>query len=71
MSPDSKDAAPPSSGHGAGLPSDWVLRWSQAWRDRDGATALDLACGSGRHLRLLAGDIGMQAHAPACEAASG
>ncbi len=56
MSPDSKDAAPPSSGHGAGLPSDWVLRWSQAWRDREGATALDLACGSGRHLRLLAGD---------------
>jgi len=43
-------------GHGAGLPSDWVLRWSQAWRDRDGLTALDLACGSGRHLRLLAGD---------------
>lgn len=44
------------SGHGTGLPSDWVLRWSQAWRDRDGLTALDLACGSGRHLRLLAGD---------------
>lgn len=43
-------------GHGTGLPSDWVLRWSQAWRDRDGLTALDLACGSGRHLRLLAGD---------------
>ena len=43
-------------GHGMGLPSDWVLRWSQAWRDRDGLTALDLACGSGRHLRLLAGD---------------
>jgi len=42
--------------HGANLPSDWVLRWSQAWRDRDGLTALDLACGSGRHLRLLAGD---------------
>ena len=42
--------------HGTGLPSDWVLRWSQAWRDRDGLTALDLACGSGRHLRLLAGD---------------
>jgi SAM-dependent methyltransferase len=45
-----------AGGHGAGFPSDWVLRWSQAWRDRDGATALDLACGSGRHLRLLAGD---------------
>ncbi|OWQ92972.1 hypothetical protein CDN99_00205 [Roseateles aquatilis] len=53
--------APPSSApptpraHGASAPSDWVLRWSQAWRDRPGATALDLACGSGRHLRLLAG----------------
>jgi SAM-dependent methyltransferase len=38
------------------FPSDWVLRWAQAWRDRDGVTALDLACGSGRHLRLLAGE---------------
>lgn len=46
----------PALGHGGAFPSDWVLRWSQAWRDRDGATALDLACGSGRHLRLLAGD---------------
>jgi SAM-dependent methyltransferase len=35
-------------------PSDWLLRWRQAWRDRPGASALDLACGSGRHLRLLA-----------------
>ena len=42
--------------HGASFPSDWVLRWAQAWRDRDGVTALDLACGSGRHLRLLAGE---------------
>ncbi len=42
--------------HSVSFPSDWVLRWAQAWRDRDGATALDLACGSGRHLRLLAGD---------------
>lgn len=38
------------------FPSDWVLRWAQAWRDRDGVTALDLACGPGRHLRLLAGE---------------
>lgn len=42
--------------HSASFPSDWVLRWAQAWRDRDGVTALDLACGSGRHLRLLAGE---------------
>ena len=32
--------------------SPWVKRWSQALRP--GATALDLACGSGRHLRHLA-----------------
>ncbi len=36
-----------------GAPSDWVLRWLTARRDRPGATALDLACGSGRHLSLL------------------
>ena len=49
--------SPLSSGHAsAPYPSDWVLRWSQAWRDREQVTALDLACGSGRHLRLLAGD---------------
>lgn len=35
-------------------PSDWLLRWPQAWRERPGATALDLACGSGRHVRALA-----------------
>ena len=35
-----------------GSPSNWLLRWSQALRP--GATALDLACGSGRHLRHLA-----------------
>nr|WP_184299786.1 class I SAM-dependent methyltransferase [Roseateles oligotrophus] len=33
--------------------SSWLLRWQQACRP--GATALDLACGSGRHLRHLAG----------------
>lgn len=33
-------------------PSPWLLRWSQALRP--GAAALDLACGSGRHLRHLA-----------------
>ena len=47
---------PGVTAHGAAFHSDWVLRWAQAWRDRDGVTALDLACGSGRHLRLLVGE---------------
>lgn len=38
-------------------PSPWLLRWPQAVRA--GASALDLACGSGRHLRHLAA-LGMQ-----------
>jgi len=33
-------------------PSSWLTRWPQALRA--GASALDLACGSGRHLRYLA-----------------
>lgn len=33
-------------------PSPWVLRWAAAWPAE--ATVLDLACGSGRHLRALA-----------------
>ena len=33
-------------------PSPWLLRWPQAMRA--GASALDVACGSGRHLRHLA-----------------
>ncbi|MDN3921886.1 class I SAM-dependent methyltransferase [Pelomonas sp. PFR6] len=41
----------------SGAPSPWLLRWRQALRP--GATALDLACGSGRHLRHLAA-AGMQ-----------
>ena len=32
--------------------SPWLLRWSQAMKA--GGTALDLACGSGRHVRALA-----------------
>jgi len=37
--------------------SPWLLRWSQACRPD--ASALDLACGSGRHLRYLA-QLGMR-----------
>ena len=38
--------------HGVSLPSDWVQRWSNLLPG--GARVLDLACGSGRHLRWLA-----------------
>jgi SAM-dependent methyltransferase len=38
-------------------PSSWLLRWPQA--TQAGASALDLACGSGRHVRYLAG-LGMR-----------
>jgi len=34
-------------------PSDWILRWAPLLL-RPGASVLDLACGSGRHLRWLA-----------------
>ena len=40
--------------HGPGLPpSDWVQRWAPLVRT--GGSVLDMACGSGRHLRWLAG----------------
>jgi SAM-dependent methyltransferase len=40
--------------HGPGLPpSDWVQRWAPLVRS--GGSVLDVACGSGRHLRWLAG----------------
>ena len=38
--------------HAGPEPSDWVRRWAPLLRP--GATALDLACGSGRHVRWLA-----------------
>jgi SAM-dependent methyltransferase len=37
---------------GGPSPSDWVIRWSHLLAP--GSTALDLACGSGRHTRWLA-----------------
>ncbi|MBA4343467.1 MAG: SAM-dependent methyltransferase [Methylibium sp.] len=38
--------------HGGGTPSPWLLRWTQAMAA--GKSALDLACGTGRHARMLA-----------------
>ena len=38
--------------HGSGAPSPWLQRWAHLLPA--GGTALDLACGSGRHTRLLA-----------------
>ena len=39
--------------HGGLSTSPWVRRWSGHWAP--GTTALDVACGSGRHVRHLAG----------------
>lgn len=41
-----------NGGHGGGEPSAWVTRWAHLLPA--GATILDVACGSGRHLRWLA-----------------
>lgn len=38
--------------HGSSPPSPWVRRWASLIRP--GGTVLDVACGSGRHLRWLA-----------------
>jgi SAM-dependent methyltransferase len=38
---------------GVAQPSDWLLRWQHLLQP--GQSALDLACGSGRHTRWLAG----------------
>lgn len=43
---------------GGAAPSPWLLRWAHVLPA--GASVLDLACGSGRHLRWLAG----QGHRP-------
>ncbi len=42
----------PHTPHMTPDPSPWVLRWSHL--ARDGGSALDVACGSGRHMRWLA-----------------
>jgi SAM-dependent methyltransferase len=38
--------------HGSGTPSPWIVRWAHLIVP--GGTVLDVACGSGRHLRWLA-----------------
>ncbi len=38
--------------HGSGPPSPWVVRWAHLVKPS--GTVLDLACGSGRHVHLLA-----------------
>lgn len=43
---------PPATTPAAAPPSPWVQRWSHLLAP--GATALDVACGSGRHMRWLA-----------------
>lgn len=42
----------PAAPHGTGEPADWLLRWQHLLQP--GMTALDLACGAGRHVRWLA-----------------
>lgn len=39
--------------HGHSPPSDWIVRWAHLLPP--GGTVLDVACGSGRHTRWLAG----------------
>ena len=42
----------PDAPHGSGTPSPWLLRWAHLLPPA--APVLDIACGSGRHLRWLA-----------------
>ncbi|WP_454909613.1 class I SAM-dependent methyltransferase [Variovorax gossypii] len=42
-----------ATAHGTGAPSEWIVRWSHLLAP--GATVLDVACGSGRHMRWFAG----------------
>lgn len=44
------DAA--ATAHGTGAPSAWIVRWSHLLAP--GATVLDVACGSGRHMHWFA-----------------
>jgi len=51
--------------HGSPSPSPWLLRWAHLLRP--GASVLDVACGSGRHVRWLA-DQGCAVTALDCDA---
>ena len=44
---------PSTGGAGGPTPSPWVMRWAHLLRP--GGRVLDVACGSGRHLRALGG----------------
>ncbi|WP_343630448.1 class I SAM-dependent methyltransferase [Roseateles sp.] len=50
-------AGVPAAHPSPAAPSDWVTRWADQWPA--GVSVLDLACGSGRHLRPLA-DAGLR-----------
>jgi SAM-dependent methyltransferase len=52
---------------GSATPSEWVCRWAP--RIAAGASVLDLACGTGRHTRLLR-DMGYRVHAVDRDAAA-
>ncbi|MET3495817.1 class I SAM-dependent methyltransferase [Variovorax boronicumulans] len=58
--------------HGTGAPSEWIVRWSHLLAA--GATVLDVACGSGRHMEWLSGRghaaTGVDRSSEAIEAAS-
>lgn len=44
---------PAADPHTIAAPSDWIVRWADLIPP--GGTVLDVACGSGRHVRFLAG----------------
>lgn len=46
-----QDLTPSAGAPRLAPPSDWLLRWARHFRP--GQSALDLACGSGRHVRWL------------------
>ncbi len=49
MTPGAAHGMTPGAAHGGDAPSQWVMRWSHLVPA--GGTVLDVACGSGRHMR--------------------